>query len=662
MTAAEQHPPSLGEPNIRRADKDDEFGYEVWSVLCTTCNYEWFGKAWESCTRCIGRLEEEHGRFDEYQALVESAPPPPGIDAPWPNLIPLATEPGYPEFPIDALPPWMAETVKAVAADMQCPPDLPAMLGITVLSVACAKRVKVHVRSTWYEQMGTYLVTALEPGENKSPAVKVMIGPVWDYERHLRESTADARNMAKMRAEYITGERTKKIRAGEMAEAGALTDELNALPPTEPPRLIIDDATPGALVQLMAANGERMAIISSEPAVFAMMKGKFSKDQAADLDVYLKAFSGDSHSEARVTREATPDLVEPALTIGVTVQPSVLAELMTNSELTDRGLLPRFMVSVPKSLVGTRRMDEAVEIDPAVAAAYGRHVSSIIETVSNLTDHVVKMSPGAYRMFTEARQTLEDARRADGPMRPIAAWTIKLESTIARVAGMFAVALHPNHRPDFIDEGHMVSALRIADYWIGHAFASFSLATVDPVENIAKRLSEWLVSSQVKTLTLRDAYKMNRRLTPTSADAVAPLQLLVDRHWLRIDDGTTEVLPGRQGQKGQTFTVSDHVPTQGENLGTLRAHSGVRLTPDDPNLGTLCAHSGEDDPNLGTLCAHSGVQHPPGWGHCEQTPKGVKKETSSSTENDDKPRESAHNVPKSPDPDDQPALTDDDIF
>lgn len=76
--AGDELPPSLGEPNVRRADKDDDYGHEVWSVVCSTCGYSWFGRAWESCNRCIERLEDEHGRFDEYQSAGPTPPP-----APW---------------------------------------------------------------------------------------------------------------------------------------------------------------------------------------------------------------------------------------------------------------------------------------------------------------------------------------------------------------------------------------------------------------------------------------------------------------------------------------------------------------------------------------------------------------------------------------------------
>jgi hypothetical protein len=70
-------PASRGEPDLRRADYDDEWGYEVWSLLCTTCSFQWYGAAWDTCPRCIKALEAEHGRFDEYQATAPDIPPPP---------------------------------------------------------------------------------------------------------------------------------------------------------------------------------------------------------------------------------------------------------------------------------------------------------------------------------------------------------------------------------------------------------------------------------------------------------------------------------------------------------------------------------------------------------------------------------------------------------
>jgi len=78
----DEHPPSLGEPNLRRPDKDGEYGFEAWSVLCTTCGYEWIDKEWAACPRCIERLEADHGRFDDYLTTAQEPSPPPGEQPP----------------------------------------------------------------------------------------------------------------------------------------------------------------------------------------------------------------------------------------------------------------------------------------------------------------------------------------------------------------------------------------------------------------------------------------------------------------------------------------------------------------------------------------------------------------------------------------------------
>ena len=42
--------PGHGEPSLRRADKDDAVGFEVWSLVCNdpVCQHEWSGRKWEA--------------------------------------------------------------------------------------------------------------------------------------------------------------------------------------------------------------------------------------------------------------------------------------------------------------------------------------------------------------------------------------------------------------------------------------------------------------------------------------------------------------------------------------------------------------------------------------------------------------------------------------
>ncbi len=74
----------------------------------------------------------------------------------------------------------------------------------------------------------------------------------------------------------------------------------------------------------MAENNEKMALLSAEGGgIFSIMAGRYAFDGKANLEIFLKGFSGDYCAVDRIGREAKI-LNEPALTIGLFVQPHVV--------------------------------------------------------------------------------------------------------------------------------------------------------------------------------------------------------------------------------------------------------------------------------------------------------------------------------------------------
>ncbi|MBU6330301.1 MAG: bifunctional DNA primase/polymerase, partial [Acidobacteria bacterium] len=90
-------------------------------------------------------LDDEGGR----PTLTPFVPMIANPDDPWPAPIPLGSaDAELPTFPLHTLPDWMAAQAKSVAAELQMPADLPAILGLTCLAAFAAKKTKVHVRTT----------------------------------------------------------------------------------------------------------------------------------------------------------------------------------------------------------------------------------------------------------------------------------------------------------------------------------------------------------------------------------------------------------------------------------------------------------------------------------------------------------------------------------
>ena len=98
----------------------------------------------------------------------------------------------------------------------------------------------------------------------------------------------------------------------------------------------------------------RIALLSPEGDVFDQMAGRYNQQVGPNLGVYLKGHAGDLLKVDR--RGRPPEYVErPCLTIGLSIQPEVLQGLASRPGFRGRGLLARFLYSLPQSLVGHRQ-------------------------------------------------------------------------------------------------------------------------------------------------------------------------------------------------------------------------------------------------------------------------------------------------------------------
>lgn len=479
---------------------------------------------------------------------------------PWTEPRPLGDTGDRPAFPVDVLPSWVAAHVRQVADEMQFPPDLPAQLAITALSVVTAGRVRITVHGSWIEPLNTYLVTAMPPGAGKSPAFRQMLGCLDDWEAELIERSAPQRDIVETRRALLDKERGKRINAGDLAGALAISDELRELPDVTPPRLMADDATPEKLIDMLKEQRGRLALVSTEGGVFALMSGRYS--DKANLDVYLQAWSGDMIRVDRIGR-ASSVIRNPALTIGLTVQPSVIADLADLPELTGRGLLARFMYSIPEDNVGHRDMTRAPAIDSVIAGNYGQSIRRLAERLHD-ANLALRIEPAALSVYHSWRQDNEDRRASGGNLRHMTEWTTKLESTVARLAGLLAVA---EDVP--VDIAIIERAIAVGRYWEAHARHAHDMWGGDPVVARAGKFLDWVITNQAPTITLRDVYaKALRRITPE--DAIPIVELLVDNGWVRSLDGRPLVV-GKRGVPSPEFATHPEMSHYRHNHARMRA-------------------------------------------------------------------------------------------
>lgn len=521
-------------------------------------------------------------------------------DEPWPEPIPLGETERVAEFPSDALPTWMQPIVSAIATDLQAEPDLPAILGLIAMSVASAGSRHVLVRGTWREPLNIYCAVALPPSSGKSPAFKHMLAPIRGYEKvEMERSAGQVEHVAQTRR-MIEKAMKRAEDKGDEQEARIQLDKLMNTPEAHPFRLMLDDATPEALVQKLYEHNERLAILSTEGGPFEMMGGRYSDN--ANLDPYLKPWSNDPIQVDRIGRPSTM-LDHPVLTIGLTVQPTVIARLAHNPAMIGRGLTARFMYSVPPTNTGHRDMLAEGDVPEAVRTPYGTHITAMLAESLKDGHGDITIDRDAALEFHLWRQTLEDQRGPGGYLNPVSEWTTKLESTVLRVAGLLALG----DLVEVIDVATMRRSIAIGNYWLSHIRAVLDLWGQDDTVTKARQVIAWAGQRELSEFTVRELYMAMRRLFPTAEDTRPVLSLLTERGWIRpLFDGP--LVLGRRGVDSPGFAVrplSSHVRNNHASHASHAPKHGL-----EQNLLTSCESEGSTPPVHETHGTHDNSEPP----------------------------------------------------
>lgn len=283
-------------------------------------------------------------------------------EPPWPLTHPT------PSFPMEVMG-WMAADITGLAEQMQCAPDLVAMM--TLATMAATVRGRIHAEYTpgWTEPLNLYIAVIQGPGETKSPPLSRIVAPLRELEEEAKEAAKEVIS-ARMFDKDFAEQRAKKLRdmalgnsgrdahelqmAQNAAREAALEAERITVPPL--PEWLVGDMTPEALTATMAEQRGALAHLSAEGALLDTIVGGRYSNGTASLTGLLAAHDG--REPIKVHRRSAPtiEVPNPCLTIGLAVQPHVLKGLGESGAAVGRGLVARFLFCIPRSLVGRRDM------------------------------------------------------------------------------------------------------------------------------------------------------------------------------------------------------------------------------------------------------------------------------------------------------------------
>jgi hypothetical protein len=512
---------------------------------------------------------------------AEAAPAAPASSGGWPEPIPLDAPPPDP-LPLDTLPPWMRAHVASVADFVQVPADLPALLALVAVAGAVQKKYEVEARPGWTEPVTLWGAGVLEASARKSPTFRQVMAPVQEYERRAADAVEADRTAALDRREILEArlEEAKKraVKAGAdervaaEAEVAAARDDLEAHHVPTAPTLWVDDVNDVSLLSALNANHGRLINVSPEGDLFKFMAGRDGKG-ATVLNVFKKSWTGGEHArDTRVTREDN-DVPNPALSVGICVQPQVLEDLAQKRTFRGEGLLARFLYVVPSSRAGYRKTGRHVPpLDAAAKARYEGRLTALLDaepldkTDRDYVPHRLRLAEAARPVLWAFEEEVEAMLRPGGDLEGLEDWGGKLVGQMLRLAGVLHVASADGPPPGSIGAKTVGQAVRLARAFIPHAHAAHDLLGAREGVRLAryvwKRLREKTDTPKsypqkyqkgedngqasisgdcgdafrgVSSLTRRDLWQATKGKTEVTTvdDLDAPLALLARHHLIR---------------------------------------------------------------------------------------------------------------------------------
>lgn len=467
-----------------------------------------------------------------------------------------------PLFPVGCLPPVLRDMANAVAENIQVAVDMPAVAVLAVAALCVQGKFIINPKPGWIEALSLYAVTVARPSDRKSPTLRACTKHIYDYVREENERRAplvDDYNMKRtILTKRISGMMEAAAKPTPKGKPAISTDDIVELKyqladlereKVTPLRLLADDVTPEALVSLMAENDGKMAVVSSEGGIFDIAAGRYS--ERVNMDVFLKAYSGDSIRIDRKGR-APEDVEFPALTMLLTVQPTVLETIMGNTEFAGRGFLARFLYSIPVSTVGHRRFDTS-PVPAQTQAAYERLLDALL-TIPDIGEaRTIKLSPEAYE---EARSFFDrlEARLLDD-LSEVEEWAGKYQGNIMRIAGILHCCLHGKDaakKPVSLDT--MKQAQTIGEYFLAHALGAFRVMGLSEPqeEKEAKYIWKRLQTVDTMEITKRDLFNLCKGRFEKVESMEPGLSVLIARGYIREEDGQT----GERGRPSKKLYIN----------------------------------------------------------------------------------------------------------
>ena len=334
-------------------------------------------------------------------------------------------EPG--KFPVHALNPVMREMVENMADVHRVPVELPAMCAVSIVSGALGKAFTltgaVNGKDACHGNL--YVIAAVSKSGGKGSVAGALVRPLLDASTELA-TDFKIKQLPGLKMEKAILEKRAKVLVNELAtgktglgQDGKLIVEMKMMETRDEleqaharldvitpliealPTYWLGNATSEAMEFQFKRNNPGLFCYSAEAgAVVRVMLGKYSRGQAADLDLYLSGYTVEDWRSDRIGRGVCQ--IKPCLSMLLMVQPSILREFLGNEEAFDRGMTARPLMFV----VETEPLEDdglVREINSGTVTAWNQLIRGLLKRRESIAGnpHCITCTPEAREIFRQ---------------------------------------------------------------------------------------------------------------------------------------------------------------------------------------------------------------------------------------------------------------------
>ncbi len=463
-----------------------------------------------------------------------------------------------PEFPIHVFPEWLRIMISEISIDLQTPLDLAGCLALAILSLAAGKKYVVRIKESWKLMTNLYIAISMESGTGKTAMFNKMIKPIEEWEQKKRKEVSvtrkiflEEKDMLRVRLKSLKKSYAKSADE-DKSEVSKVTRQLLDLNIPNLPQLTTTDATQEGISLLLSQHYGKIGYFSSEGQDFvSIAAGRYSKKSESNVDVYLNGYSGQTIKINRADRTREPIIIyEPLICIGLCMQPCTQAKMWAIEDFRDRGLLARFLWSVPKDLVGKRVMDvPPVKVD--TLNRYNSNVAKLLE-ICHTSEHTkpqeINLSDKSRKYLYEYKGQQEPEYLEGGQLNgSIKTWALRLPGKAAKIAGLLKIAtdLEDEQPSQYIEISTLKNAIELCDYFLKHYACLCDNVNIKKEESLPSKILNKIETEHLQTFSTRDIY---RPLGKSSEETEKALQLLKISGFVRKNPVTNNKSsgPGRK--------------------------------------------------------------------------------------------------------------------